>query len=329
MNTELLSASDTTRAARYLKQGKLVVIPTETVYGLGVRCDDPAGIDAVFIAKGRPQDNPLIVHVSSLEMAHRYAIVDSVAERLFSCFSPGPLTLVLPARSTVALNARAGLSTVAIRIPGHPVARTVIEQTDLGVAAPSANRSGRPSPTTARAAYDEMQGRVSAVIDGGSCDLGIESTVAVLREGGPHILRPGRITRDDLNQCLDMTMHEAADVDVSEQVLSPGTRHRHYSPDGNLCVVNGAGELSAHAPFDETDALICISKAVASEFTAHGGRESHVQRATDEQNYEHNLYEWFYWSERNGFRRLLVELPAGNARTVAIRDRILRAAGRV
>lgn len=335
MNTHILRERDMERIVRYLSDGELVVLPTETVYGLGVRCDDQDAVEKVFQAKGRPQDNPLIVHVSSVDMARRYGHVNATAERLFRCFSPGPLTLVLPARETVAGNVRAGLDTVALRIPAHELTRRIIEAADFGVAAPSANRSGRPSPTSAASALEEMRGRVKAVVDGGSAKVGIESTVAVANAQSVQVLRPGRITHEQLCECLGFrtsganpgASDEVADSDsrLVDPTVSPGTRHRHYQPNVRVIAVEEPSEIRSELPLDASDGLLCLSREMVEVFLKSGGRTETVRRADGTASFEHNLYEWFFWAERCGLERLFVELPAASAGSLGLRDRIIRA----
>lgn len=335
MNTNILHEADLERIVGYLIEGELVVLPTETVYGLGVRCDDDNAVEKVFRVKGRPQDNPLIVHVSSVEMARRYAGVDRTAEQLFRCFSPGPLTLVLPALDTVARKVRAGLDTVALRIPAHALTRRIIEAADVGLAAPSANRSGRPSPTSAASAFEEMNGRVPAIVDGGQAKVGIESTVAVAGENGIQVLRPGRITEEQLYECLgleapgalpricDDTAERGASVDNAPR--SPGTKHRHYHPDLQVIAVGDPADLRLRRIHEAGDGLLCVSSEMANTFLESGGRTELIRRADGTEAYEHNLYEWFFWAERCKVERLFVELPADSAGSRGLRDRIMRA----
>ncbi len=336
MQTHILTADDIDRVVALLKNGELVIVPTETVYGLGVRCDREEAVDRIFRVKGRPQDNPLIVHVSSIDMADRYAYVDEFAERLFTRFAPGPLSLVLPARDTVAVNVRAGLPTVAIRIPGHPLTRRIIEQADVGLAAPSANQSGRPSPTTASSALSEMKGRVSAVLDGGPCELGIESTVLVVEQRIPRILRPGRVTMEEICDCLSCPnplyrKQSAAETltSVNEAAASPGTRHVHYRPDAEVIAVESVSSIRSVRVDSKRDCMFCMNAKLAAVFRLRGGDQAGLRYATDVQTYEFNLYEWFFEAERSGYTRIFVELPPESPTTQGLRDRIFRASGSV
>lgn len=206
-----------------LRSGRLVAFPTETVYGLGAHAFDPGAVERVFEAKGRPIDNPLIVHLADETGLARVAReVPPLARRLAASFWPGPLTMVLEAAPGVPAETTGGLDTVAVRVPDHPVAIALLREAGIPVAAPSANRSGRPSPTEARHVMTDLGGRIDAVVDGGACTIGVESTVVDVRGEVPVVLREGAVTRED----LDLT-DEPAQPDLAR---SPGTRHRHYRP---------------------------------------------------------------------------------------------------
>lgn len=209
-----------------LRAGDLVILPTETVYGLAADAADPAAVARLYEAKGRPSFNPLIAHVADLEAAERVAVFDARARRLAQRFWPGPLTLVLPVRQPARVSdlARAGLDTVAVRAPAHPVARQVLTAFGGPVAAPSANRSGRPSPTTFRAAVDETGSAAAAALDGGPCAVGLESTVVALLDA-PRLLRPGAVTRAEIE--AEIGPLAEADADARR---SPGRLARHYAP---------------------------------------------------------------------------------------------------
>ena len=214
-------------AAGVLRAGGLIHLPTETVYGLGARADDPSAVVKVFEAKGRPRFNPLIVHVGSLDQAMRIGVFDDRARALADRFWPGPLTLVVPVRDTAAACdlARAGLDSVALRMPSHHLALELLRSVDFGVVAPSANRSGRPSPTTAADAIDETSGFVGATLDGGACAVGVESTVVSLL-GDVRYLRAGAVTRDEIIAVVGPLADDAA-----EGHRSPGRLSLHYAPD--------------------------------------------------------------------------------------------------
>ncbi|WP_052669650.1 L-threonylcarbamoyladenylate synthase [Nitriliruptor alkaliphilus] len=213
-------------AGRLLRAGRLVAFPTETVYGLGADAADADAVARTFTAKGRPADNPLIVHVGGLgDLDGVVHEVTPLAVRLADRFWPGPLTLVLAAHPNLPRVTTAGLDSVAVRVPDHPVARRLLASAGVPVAAPSANRSGRPSPTSAAHVLADLAGRIDAVVDGGPCTVGVESTVVDARGEVPLILREGSVTREDLGVALDAAGVGSLDLDAS-----PGTRHRHYQP---------------------------------------------------------------------------------------------------
>lgn len=215
------------RAAEILRSGGLVALPTETVYGLAARADDEAAIAAIYRAKGRPEFNPLIVHVANLEQAERLARFDDRARLLAACFWPGPLTLVLPLRegAPVVPAVTAGLPTIAVRMPAHPLMQAVLARTGVSLAAPSANRSGGVSPTAAVHVTASFGVRAPAVLDGGSCERGLESTIIALREGGWQLLRPGPIP----GAAVAALLGDAMPVEAGG-IEAPGQLARHYSP---------------------------------------------------------------------------------------------------
>ncbi len=234
-------------AGRMLKDGKTVAFPTETVYGLGADARSTSAVNHIFSAKGRPSDNPLIVHIAGTDQLGE--LVDDPGEtalRLIEHFWPGPLTLVLPAKAgAVSPRVTAGLSTVAVRMPAHPVAQAIIAAAGCPVAAPSANRSGRPSPTLAAHVLDDLDGRIDGIVDGGPAGVGVESTVVEVAGSRAHILRPGGVTLAELRQVVsDVTVDEtllyaAADDSRIAAPRSPGMKYQHYAPQGAMTVVAG------------------------------------------------------------------------------------------
>jgi L-threonylcarbamoyladenylate synthase len=226
-------------AARALAAGGLVLLPTETVYGLGADAANPTAVAAIFEAKGRPRFNPLIAHVADVETAARIAEFDDRAMALAQAFWPGPLTIVAPIRdaSAVCDLARAGLDTVAIRVPGHPLSRAVLAAFGGPVVAPSANRSGRPSPTTFADAFGETGEAATVALDGGPCEVGLESTVVAVLDGPPRLLRPGAVTRAQLEAVVG-PLAEAED----DAKRSPGRMALHYAPDAPVRINVAAPE---------------------------------------------------------------------------------------
>lgn len=232
-------------AAALLRRGELVAFPTETVYGLGANALDSRAVAGIFAAKGRPADNPLITHVASIEDALALAQSASpMALNLMQTYWPGPLTLVLPRSSRIPDIVAAGLPTFAVRLPAHPGARALIARCGLPLAAPSANLSGRPSPTTARHTYEDMQGRIPLILDGGECGVGLESTVLDVSRENPVLLRPGGITVEMIQKTIGRPVAIARGVDkplqAGEKAASPGMLHRHYAPKAPMRIVKNA-----------------------------------------------------------------------------------------
>ena len=231
------------RAASILRDGGLVVFPTETVYGLGADGTNAEAAERIYAAKGRPSDNPLILHIAEAADAEKYAYTNTLYYRLAHAFMPGPLTVILPAKDSVPLKTRGNLATVALRVPSHPIARALIRAAGVPVAAPSANLSGSPSPTVARHVVDDMNGRVDMIIDGGDATFGLESTIVRIDgEDALTILRPGRITPEDLfSVAPHIAISEAVTSALAEGQLaeSPGMKYRHYAPKAPLILLDG------------------------------------------------------------------------------------------
>lgn len=245
MTTQVLAPTEEALAlaSRLFAQGQLVAFPTETVYGLGANALDAEAVLGIFKAKGRPADNPLIVHVHDRQQLTPLCETSAVAERLMDAFWPGPLTLILPRKPAVPDAVAANLPTVAVRMPSHPIARALLQACNLPIAAPSANRSGKPSPTAAAHVFQDMNGRIPLILDGGECEVGLESTVLDLTSRRPCILRPGGVTQGMLEAILgpvDVAGSVLRPLEKGEKALSPGMRYKHYAPDGQVTLVEGA-----------------------------------------------------------------------------------------
>lgn len=266
------------KAAHFINNGGLVAFPTETVYGLGASALNPAAVRNIFIAKGRPQDNPLIMHVSSLKMAQAYILEDLENYRkLTDILLPGPVTLIFHRKNNVPDEVTAGLSTVGIRFPAHPVARSLIESAGVPIAAPSANVSGKPSPTKAEHVLEDMDGRIECILMGGSSEFGLESTIVSMAGYKPILLRPGPISVEQLQKILP-------DIEVPDFVramssykgpaLSPGMKYRHYSPDIELLLVEGL-EISEMVEkikklyIEKENTLLLCSEETATMYPEH------------------------------------------------------------
>ena len=244
MNTQLLPATEASLAlaARLLADGQLVAFPTETVYGLGAHALDAEAVRGIFAAKGRPADNPLIVHIHDRGQLKDICEVNDLAIRLMDAFWPGPLTIILPRKAAVPDVVTAKLDTVAVRMPSHPVALAMLKACNLPIAAPSANRSGKPSPTSAQHVFDDMDGRIPLILDGGESDVGLESTVISLVGEKPCILRPGGVTKAMLEGVIgpvDLAGSILRPLKKGEKALSPGMMYKHYSPDGQVTLIEG------------------------------------------------------------------------------------------
>ena len=245
MITQLLSPTPEALqiAAALLCGGNPVAFPTETVYGLGANALNEAAVRSIFKAKGRPADNPLIVHVANPEASEPLCYLTQEARRLMEVFCPGPLTLLLPKKEGLPAVVNAGLPSIAIRIPKHPVAQALLKACGVPIAAPSANTSGRPSPTLASHVFEDLDGKIPLILDGGPCELGLESTVLDLTAPVPTILRPGSITQEMLLTVLPKVQIAGSvlrPLEEGEKALSPGMLYRHYAPQGRLWLVRGS-----------------------------------------------------------------------------------------
>ena len=250
MDTRIItnpSEQDIDMLARALRNGELVSIPTETVYGLGANGLDPEAMDKIYAAKGRPSDNPLILHVSNSESIKPLVTeVSTTAQALMDSFWPGPLTITLPKSDLVPDRATGGLPRVALRCPDHDGCRLLLQRAGIPIAAPSANISGRPSPTTAQDVYNDMNGRISYILDAGPCTIGVESTVVEVHDDKVIILRPGGITKAQLETVVSTVEYDTALVSTETKPKAPGMKYTHYAPDAPMTVVVGTPESVAN-----------------------------------------------------------------------------------
>ena len=250
MDTKIItnpSEQDIDMLARALRNGELVSIPTETVYGLGANGLDPEAMDKIYAAKGRPSDNPLILHIPNRESIKPLVTeVSSTAQALMDSFWPGPLTITLPKSDLVPDRATGGLPRVALRCPDHDGCRVLLQRAGIPIAAPSANISGRPSPTTAQDVYNDMNGRISYILDAGPCTIGVESTVVEVHDDKVIILRPGGITKAQLETVVSNVEYDTALVSAETKPKAPGMKYTHYAPDAPMTVVVGTPESVAN-----------------------------------------------------------------------------------
>ncbi len=326
MHTELCQADEASirRAAALLRAGELVAFPTETVYGLGADALNGAAAARIFAAKGRPADNPLIAHIAG-ESGLAGLIAGepcACARALMRAFWPGPMTLIFPKSPRVPREVTAGLDTVAVRMPSHPVARALISAAQTPIAAPSANRSGRPSPTTAAHVLEDMEGRIPLILDGGPCEVGLESTVVDVTGARPRILRPGGVT-------LEMLEGVVGDVDVDEGVLhqlqagsqarSPGMKYKHYAPKGEVTIVTGPRAAQEIARlYDAADGRAAILAFSQADYGAR--RVYRLKNAPGE------LFAALRQLDEDGMETIYAEDVPTTGVGLAVMNRLMRAA---
>lgn len=314
-----------------IRCGGLVSFPTETVYGLGANAFSEEAVKKIFVAKGRPGDNPLIVHISDIsEIATVAEDVPDEAIKLFEAFSPGPLTVVLKKKDCLPMSVTAGLSTVAVRIPSHPIARALIKAAGVPVAAPSSNLSGRPSPTLAEHVIADMSGRIDAIIDGGACSVGVESTVVEIVGGAVNILRPGGITKADIEKVLDkvtVDRHVTSEVKSDEVPKSPGMKYKHYAPDADVTVISGDKDKAA-AKIRE---LIKENAGIRTGVMCYDGYafdcESVLYMGEDNVKYAERLFGALRQFDTLGVKVVFAQFSDDNGYGLAVRNRLFKSAG--
>lgn len=333
MKTILLPAEDPQTpalAADILRRGGLVAIPTETVYGLGADGLNPEAVDKIFAAKGRPGDNPLILHVTGPEQLPRFCHdIPDAAYLLAQRFWPGPLTMVLPANACVPRRTTGGLSTVAIRCPKTAVTREIIRLAGVPIAAPSANLSGKPSTTTARHVLDDHDGRIDAVVDGGPCAVGVESTIVDLTEARPRLLRPGGVTPEELTQVLgDLVIDPAVTAPLRQDavVRAPGMKYRHYAPQEPVLIVSGSREKAAayiRAHFSPGDRVLCFEE----ELPLYEGCDPlSYGREADVASLSAGLFAALRFLDSPSVGKVFARCPVGGGVAYAVQNRLQKAA---
>ena len=342
MNTEILNitygeeeySDKINRAASIIKCGGLVVFPTETVYGLGADATNPVAARSIFTAKGRPSDNPLIIHISNPVEAEKYTYTNEVYYKLASAFMPGPLTVVLNSKDAVPKETRGGLATVAVRCPENKIARDIISASGVPIAAPSANLSGTPSPTSAKHVIDDMMGRVDMIVDGGESEFGLESTIVKINsDNSVTLLRPGKITVEDISRVVgevsiaDAVTDKLAD---NETAISPGMKYRHYAPSSPLLLLDG-----------QTEDIISYIKSEGSSQVAVIAYEEDLSRLEgglpgvsfyafgkkeDELTQAHLLFALLRDIDKENFDKIYAPLPTKSGIGLALYNRMIRAA---
>ena len=335
MKTELIKITESDGDEKYKKAAELLLndevvgMPTETVYGLAGNAYSETAVKKIFEAKGRPQDNPLIVHIS--EFKEIYELVSEVpesAKKLADAFWPGPLTIILPKSEKVPMCVTAGLDTVAVRCPAHPVANKLIKVSGVPIAAPSANLSGKPSPTTAEHVFNDLNGRIPLVIDGGECCEGVESTVILLANEVPRLLRPGNVTITELRRVLGRVDVDNAVLNPLEngaKAASPGMKYKHYSPSADVTVVRGSYEKFCEFLTDKND-----GETYAMVFEGEGEKLSVPYLVYGNENDYRSLSNRLFYCLRalddKKAARCFVRCPDETDDDLAVMNRLLRAA---
>lgn len=323
-------------AGRIIKAGGLVAFPTETVYGLGGDALNPASSKKIYEAKGRPSDNPLIVHIAHMEdLAALVREVPETAKKLATAFWPGPLTMIMEKSEAVPRETTGGLDTVAVRMPSHPTALAFIEAAGGYVAAPSANRSGRPSPTVADYVVEDLDGRIEMILDGGDVELGLESTIVDLTVETPVILRPGFVTPEALAGVLGRVEQDATlfSEDSGQAPRAPGMKYRHYAPRGELTIVRGMAAAVAdyiNAALEQGREDNKKTGVIATDETIKSYRADvprSVGRRTDVNAVARGLYRILREFDDEGVEMIYSESFDGNGVSQAVMNRLLKAAG--
>ena len=333
METKLLLPSEESLnlACELLKKGEVVAVPTETVYGLAGNSADGNAIKKIFEAKGRPADNPLIVHIANIEMLN--GIVSDFnddARKLADAFWPGALTIIMPKGKKVCDETSAGLDSVGVRMPANEIARKIIEKSGVAFSAPSANISGRPSPTTAEDVFEDMNGKIPLIIDGGTCDAGVESTVISVLEDIPVILRPGIVTKEDIENVLCKEVLVASEVLAGvkddSKVRSPGMKYKHYAPKADVVIIKSDIDLFIDYVlknktektfvmcFDGEETLMPVSAI------SYGKKDDSAQQA-------HNIFAILRMLDKKHAEQVFVRCPDMSGVGLAVYNRLIRSAG--
>ncbi len=322
------------KAGETIKNGGLVIFPTETVYGLGGNATSDTAAASIYQAKGRPADNPLIIHIANPWDAYQYTYPTPVYDLLASAFMPGPLTVIMKSKDTVPLTVRAGLDTVAVRCPSHPVAQALIRAAGVPIAAPSANISGKPSPTCASHVRDDMDGRVDMILDGGNCEVGLESTIVKIEDDGHlTLLRPGAVTIRDLREVVphvEIASAVTAMLAEGERVLSPGMKYRHYAPTAPVYLLNG--DAVAKCNYIKTHlqskcAVLCYNEELPYFREMFSSEDIYLLGSqSDLATQAHRLFYLLREADKGGYEAIYAPLPSKEGIGLALYNRMIRAA---
>lgn len=321
MNTQLLSANDYSIqcAANLLKNGEIVAFPTETVYGLGAHIFLESAIKKIFDAKHRPTDNPLIAHIATIDQVDLIAQnIPSMFYTLAEAFFPGPLSLVVPKKSTVPLIATAGQPTISIRMPNHPVAKDIIRHVGSPIVAPSANRSGLPSPTKAEHVLDDLRGIIPLVIDGGPCEIGIESTILDITQDPPVILRPGHITKEQLERVIGTVQEYAYEASIKIP-KAPGMKYRHYAPNIPITIYYEIDDLMEKL-CAQRDKRIFIFSNMPLPKSELSISTTPIHTST--------IFDYFRFAEKEGYDEIFIFIDEETKKHQGLMNRIQKAAKR-
>lgn len=337
METKTLRIDDTTEYSAQLKEAAsiilsdgLVVFPTETVYGLGGNALLADAAKKIYSAKGRPSDNPLIIHIAEPKDAEKYAFVSDIYYDLAKEFMPGPLTVIMPKRDCIPYSVTGGLETVAVRCPSHPIAHALIKECGVPIAAPSANLSGKPSPTSAKYVLEDMNGRVDMIIDGGECEIGLESTIVSIDGDSLTLLRPGAITYDALCcVCKDVKIAPAVlnKLAENEKPLSPGMKYRHYAPSADFTLLDGNAEDVLDFMIKEQKESGCAALCYDEELPMLDPSLSiAIGKRNDLQAQAKNLFTALREADKLGATKIYAHLPTLDGLGLALYNRMIRAA---
>ncbi len=324
-------ASQLQDAAEIIKRGGLVAFPTETVYGLGANALDSDAVRSIFVAKNRPSDNPIIVHIAEVADLEKYATrVPEIAHQLIKKFWPGPLTLVLEKSENIPFAVTAGSQTVTLRLPSHPIARELIKLAGVPIAAPSANTSGRPSPTTAQHVLQDLDGKVDMILDGGPTNVGVESTVLDVTVQPPMLLRPGEVTFEELQNFIpDLQLLSQLNAAENQVVRSPGLKYQHYTPNSSIILVHAKSKESFQQKAKELvqAAKLRSEKVAVLSLDELDETLSSLQLATKTPaQYAHLLFEAFRNFELQGVDLIVAQAIPAQGVGRAVMDRLTRAA---
>ena len=339
METELIKINSIDdealkRAGQCIKDGGLVAFPTETVYGLGGDGLNEVAAKNIYLAKGRPSDNPLILHINDQKMLSRIVSeVTPMAKKIMTAICPGPITIILPKSDIVPKAVTGGLDTIAVRMPDNDIARALIKYADTPIAAPSANISGRPSPTTAQAVYKDLQSRIDMVLDGGACQFGVESTIVDCTEDVPIILRPGAITKEMLEEIFPVVKIDKAIVGANVVPKAPGMKYKHYAPKVVMILIEGDNEKMSssikeilHKYENEGKKVgLLVSDEVANELNhqntfSYGSQENLAQIASE-------IYEGLRYFDDKDVDIILAQGTTDKGIGLAIMNRLHKASG--